>query len=145
MPLKYERITRNRLLSHEAMACTRILGVSTGPSFPGGLRYRMRRFQTTETHNEWIALPESGRIGGNGVTVEGHGLFFPRHSSFWAEPALVTLSSCPLWRAMTGSEQGSRIVILCTSWPRHVLWYPQLKSQGRGIIGNQMLSYCSLS
>ena len=46
--------------------------------------------------NEWIGLPESGRKGGNGVTLEGHGVVFQRHSSFWAEPALVTLYSCPL-------------------------------------------------
>jgi len=56
----------------------------------------MRKLQTTETHNEWIGLPESGRKGGDGVTVEGHGVVCQRHSSFRVEPALVTLYSCPL-------------------------------------------------
>ena len=37
-------------------------------------------------------------------------------------------------RAMTGSEQGARIIILCTSCPKHVLWFPQLRSHGRGMI-----------
>jgi len=42
---------RNRLLSREAMACTRIIGVSTGSSFPGNLRCRMRRFRPKHIMN----------------------------------------------------------------------------------------------
>lgn len=50
---------RYRFLSREAMACTRIIGVSPGSPFPAGIRYGMIRFWSTKTHDESTGLSES--------------------------------------------------------------------------------------
>ena len=50
---------RYRFLSREAMACTRIIGVSPGSPFTAGIRYGMIRFWSTKTHDESTGLSES--------------------------------------------------------------------------------------
>ena len=106
---------RYRFLSREAMACTRIIGVSPGSPFPGGIRYGMIRFWSTKTHDESTGLSESGRKCENGVDVEGHAVFSQRHSPLGGEHIPVSLDSCPLKRTMTGIEVCSRIIIFSSS------------------------------
>ena len=57
-------------------------------------------------------MPESGRKWGNVITGEGHGVFFPRHSSLGIDPVPEASHSCPLQRTMTGNEVGSRTLYL---------------------------------